>query len=120
MFSSIACAAGWNGWAGNLTHWAIVLGDQPHLETDTLRQLLETAAQNPSKVCQPVYRGHGGHPIILPRDVFDALKGPDPGTFKEFLKPFSARTVHCSVTDTGLLLDMDTPEDYKRIHHPTK
>src|SRR5258706_9157205 len=31
MFSSIQCAAEWNGWNANITHWAIVLGDQPHL-----------------------------------------------------------------------------------------
>src|SRR5689334_21433753 len=31
MFSSIQCAAQWRGWNVNITHWAIVLGDQPHL-----------------------------------------------------------------------------------------
>ena len=30
MFSSIQCAAQWSGWQAALTHWAIVLGDQPH------------------------------------------------------------------------------------------
>src|SRR5437660_1384898 len=29
MFSSIQCAARWAGWKPNLTHFAIVLGDQP-------------------------------------------------------------------------------------------
>src|ERR1051326_7538368 len=31
MFSSIQCAAAWRGWEEPLTHWAVVLGDQPHL-----------------------------------------------------------------------------------------
>src|SRR6266403_85663 len=31
MFSSILCAAQWTGWRADLTHWAIVLGDQPHI-----------------------------------------------------------------------------------------
>src|SRR5262245_31955866 len=31
MFSSIRCAAEWSGWRDGLTHWVIVLGDQPHL-----------------------------------------------------------------------------------------
>src|ERR1017187_2577463 len=30
MFSSIQCATQWPGWQAALTHWAIVLGDQPH------------------------------------------------------------------------------------------
>src|SRR6266571_6187375 len=36
MLSSIQCAAAWAGWNRGLTHWAIVLGDQPHLRRETL------------------------------------------------------------------------------------
>src|SRR3954451_15420106 len=35
MFSSIQCAARWQGWDPTLTHWAIILGDQPHLGMET-------------------------------------------------------------------------------------
>src|ERR1019366_10818668 len=31
MFSSIVCAANWQGWQKDISSWAIVLGDQPHL-----------------------------------------------------------------------------------------
>src|SRR6266699_557070 len=41
MMSSIQCAAAWPGWNGPLTHWVIVLGDQPHLRQETLRELVE-------------------------------------------------------------------------------
>ena len=41
MFSSILCAAHWHGWRREIASWAIVLGDQPHLRTETLRVLLE-------------------------------------------------------------------------------
>src|SRR6185503_3883247 len=37
MFSSIQAAARWHGWNASLTHWAIALGDQPHLASETLR-----------------------------------------------------------------------------------
>ena len=40
MFSSILCAAVWPGWKDEIATWAIVLGDQPHLRPETLRQLL--------------------------------------------------------------------------------
>src|SRR6267143_6254739 len=33
MFSSIQCAARRPGWKMSLTHWALALGDQPHLRT---------------------------------------------------------------------------------------
>src|SRR5579863_7664083 len=37
MFSSVVCAANWHGWRKEISSWAIVLGDQPHLQPDTLR-----------------------------------------------------------------------------------
>src|SRR5438094_8718530 len=39
MFSSIQCASAWGGWNSALTHWIIVLGDQPHLRPESLREL---------------------------------------------------------------------------------
>ena len=62
MFSSIQCAAGWPGWQARLTHWAIVLGDQPHVRQETLQQLLDFSAAHPAQVCQPARLGHGRHP----------------------------------------------------------
>jgi molybdenum cofactor cytidylyltransferase len=115
MFSSIVCAANWNGWNSELTHFAIVLGDQPHLQLQTLRTLLEFSAQNPAKICQPACSGQTGHPVVLPRDVFDALQGTRAKTLKDFLKHFSVRSVQCVINDAGVTLDLDTPEDYKRV-----
>ena len=40
MFSSIQCAAVWAGLRPGTTHWAIVLGDQPHLRRSTLSGIL--------------------------------------------------------------------------------
>ena len=41
MFISIVCAANWPGWQREISSLAIVLGDQPHLQSGTLRALLE-------------------------------------------------------------------------------
>ena len=51
MFSSIQCAARWPHWKPALTHWAIVLGDQPHLRCETLHALLDFAAAHSEKIC---------------------------------------------------------------------
>jgi molybdenum cofactor cytidylyltransferase len=115
MFSSICCAAGWNGWNAEIQSHAIVLGDQPHLRLDTLRSLLEFHALHSDAICQPLFGGHERHPVILPRGVFDALKISKAGTLKDFLKLISCPAVQYPVEDCGLALDMDTPEDYKRI-----
>ena len=115
MFSSVVCAANWHGWRQEISHWALVLGDQPHLQTETLRQLLEFSAQNPEAICQPAFGGRTGHPVVLPRRVFAGLKNSGAATLKDFLKLAPAPRVQCVTNDPGLTLDLDTPEDYKRL-----
>jgi molybdenum cofactor cytidylyltransferase len=115
MFSSVVCAANWNGWWEEISNWAIILGDQPHLRSETLRQLVEFSTQNKEVICQPAFGGRTGHPVILPRRAFEELKNSSAATLKDFLKLTALPRVQCSGAGDGLLLDMDTPEDYKRL-----
>jgi CTP:molybdopterin cytidylyltransferase MocA len=115
MFSSIVCAANWPGWRTEISSWAITLGDQPHLNSDTLRQLLAFHSAHAGAICQPEFGGHTRHPVILPRAAFALLKGPRAATLKDFLKQIAVPRVQCAMTDAGLALDMDTPEDYKHL-----
>ena len=117
MFSSILCAARWSGWNGEVSSWAIVLGDQPHLRRETLKGLVDFHFRHVDLVCQPFYGDHERHPVILPRHVFEKLKISDAETLKDFLKLISSATVKYPMDDIGLALDMDTPEDYKRLQH---
>src|SRR4029077_11529899 len=93
MFSSILCAANWDGWKDGLTAWAIVLGDQPHLRPETLRALLAFHREHADAICQPVYDGHSRHPVLLPCRAFDELKDSRAKTLKEFLKQTSCQVV---------------------------
>jgi molybdenum cofactor cytidylyltransferase len=120
MFSSILCAASWPGWKDEIAAWAIVLGDQPHLRPETLRQLLEFHGANPDAVCQLEFGGHARHPVLLPRRAFKELTVSMTETLKDFLKQTSVRSVRCSVDDPGLALDLDTPEDYQRANSKAK
>jgi molybdenum cofactor cytidylyltransferase len=114
MFSSIQCAANWPGWQADLTHWAIVLGDQPLVRDATLRELIAFARSHPDAVCQPARNGRGRHPVILPADVFAELKTSAVGNLKQFLLARGAKTERCESDDPGLDLDLDEPADYER------
>jgi molybdenum cofactor cytidylyltransferase len=114
MFSSIQCAAQWNGWQPQVTHWAITLGDQPHVRMETLRRLIDFAAAQPASVCQPAHRGHGRHPVILPTEVFLRLKDSQAANLKEFLSASGLSVARCEADDPGLDLDLDEPADYDR------
>ncbi|HZM10414.1 MAG TPA: NTP transferase domain-containing protein, partial [Candidatus Limnocylindrales bacterium] len=106
--------AQWLGWQAALTHWTIVLGDQPHLRPQTLGQVLDFSASHPTKVCQPARRGHGRHPVLLPRTVFRRLTRTKAATLKEFLVGRSQEAALCEVDDPGMEVDIDRPEDYAK------
>ncbi len=112
MFSSIVCAADWPGWQPDISRWAIALGDQPHLRTETLRRLLHFSTLNLDAICQPAFAGRTAHPVILPGPAFAALKGTRAETLKKFLKLAPCRSVQHIINDPGLALDLDTPADY--------
>jgi len=112
MFSSIRCAAGWNGWHRGITHVAIVLGDQPHLRNETLRALVDFVGAHPDTVCQPSRQGRRRHPVLMPCGIFDRLRACAAGNLKEFLQNEMVAT--CESEDPGLDLDIDRPEDYEK------
>lgn len=115
MFSSIQCAANWNGWKAELTHFLIMLGDQPHLHIETLRQLVDFAAHFPEKICQPIRNGRRKHPVLLPKRIFAELRNASAGDLKQVLIAHASELSGIESADAGLDLDMDTPEDYEHI-----
>jgi len=112
MFSSIQCAARWRGWRAGLTHWAIVLGDQPHLQSSTLRALLAFASGHSGVICQPSRSGRARHPVLLPREEFQRLAQTSVETLKQFLEQREVNLVE--IEDPGLDLDIDRPEDCQK------
>lgn len=112
MFSSIRCAAEWNGWHPEITHVAIVLGDQPQLRNETLRVLVDFVAAHLDTICQPSRQGRHRHPVLMPRGSFGRLRGFTAGNLKEFLQNELVAT--CELEDPGLDLDIDRPEDYEK------
>ena len=114
MFSSVQCAANWSGWDAGLTHWAVALGDQPHVRRETLQRLLEFTASHPTRVCQPGRNGRGRHPVLLPAKIFPRLCEAREESLKQFLLNSGVETLRCEMDDAGLDLDIDEPADYER------
>ncbi len=112
MFSSVQCAAGWERWRLGLTHFAVVLGDQPHLRLETLRSILAFSAEHPDCPCQPSYGSRRHHPVLLPGPIFRQIADSPARDLKSFLSAF--RVLLCEIGDPGLVLDIDRPEDYQQ------
>ena len=114
MFSSIQCAARWPGWNFDLSHWIIVLGDQPHLQPETLRALIEFGATHAQKICQPSRNERPRHPVLLPKAAFHRLKNSPTENLKQFLQTLAQDTMLCTMDDPALDFDMDLPADYEK------
>ena len=115
MFSSVQCAAQWAGWKPGLTHWAIALGDQPHIQSATLAALIDFAARHPDHVCQPRHRGgRARHPVLIPAATFPSIALSKGETLKHFLQSIAAPIQLMDIDDPGLELDIDLPEDYQK------
>lgn len=112
MFGSILCAARWEGWQPGLSHWVIVLGDQPHLARATLARILNFAKDHPEQVCQPTRFGKKRHPVVMPEAVFRDLGQSACADQKEFLSSRPVAGFECD--DPGLDVDIDRPEDYRQ------
>jgi molybdenum cofactor cytidylyltransferase len=113
MLSSIRCAAGWSGWKP-LSHWAILLGDQPHIPVEVLARLLEFAANNPGQVSQPAYHGRARHPVILPRTALQDLAISTAANLNQYLRSLTCGTALCDLDHPALDLDLDTPAEYEQ------
>jgi molybdenum cofactor cytidylyltransferase len=114
MFSSLQEASRWTGWISTLTHWIICLGDQPHIQISTLRLLLDTARQNPTRICQPALHGRAAHPIVLPASNFRELAQSDITDLRTYIRTREAFRLRLPVEDAGVSDGLNTPEDYAR------
>ena len=117
MFSSVQCAARWDGWNKAPTHFAITLGDQPQVRIETLKTVVSFAEQHPDAICQPARRGRGRHPVIMPRKHFLGLATAKESTLKEFLQAREGARKLLESDDGGLDSDLDTIADYEKAIH---
>ncbi|MGA7274649.1 MAG: nucleotidyltransferase family protein, partial [Candidatus Udaeobacter sp.] len=112
MFSSLREASRWTGWLPTLTHFAVCLGDQPHIQFSTLRRLLDAARKNPTRICQPALHGRGGHPIVLPANNFRELAQRNVPNLRAYVRIHEALRLRLPVEDPGVSEDLNTLEDY--------
>ncbi len=114
MMGSVVTAAALAAQDESLTHLIISLGDQPHLRVETLRHLLQACQSSPGHLVRLVCDGKPGHPLALPAFMLRELGSTPVTTLRDFLGLHKGPVVDLTCADSGVLLDMDTPDDYAR------
>jgi molybdenum cofactor cytidylyltransferase len=94
----------------------VLLADQPLLRPDTIDALIDAYQQTGARIVAPVHRGQRGNPILFAGSVFDellAISG-DQGA-RNVIKAHADEVLAVEVEDTGVVLDIDTPDMYAQL-----
>ena len=89
----------------------LTLGDMPFVQHTTYLELLAAFHDHSDKtVVAPAYKGRRGHPVLIRRQHFAALKALDDDTGAKHIVAANAATFLAVPTeDAGILQDVDTP-----------
>ena len=94
----------------------IVLGDQPRTPPSVVPALLAAHRAGGRAIVSPSYRGTRGTPVLFTSEIFPellALRGDEGARAVVARRPERVDTV---AVDAPMPPDVDTPEDFARLH----
>jgi molybdenum cofactor cytidylyltransferase len=94
----------------------VVLGDQPQVPDGVIPALLQAREKSGKPIAAPVYRGIQGTPVLFAGEVFGELArlAGDAGA-RAVVQARPDRVAQVAI-DAPMPPDVDTPEDYARLH----
>lgn len=94
----------------------LALGDQPHIRTGVIGQIIGRARREPEAVVVPSYMRRRGHPVYLPRWAFAELLGLTSGqSLRDLLEEVEEEIVYEMVESDCIRRDMDLPAEYEAL-----
>ena len=94
----------------------VTLVDVPLVSADTVRAVLARYRATGARIVRPVRGELHGHPVLIDRTLFPALRSADPSIgAKAIVRAHASAEGDVEVDDEGAFRDVDTPEDYGRI-----
>ena len=101
--------------------WLLTPADCAAFPPDVVRQLVGVAGGDTSDtVIVPLHEGRRGHPVLLRWHHAAGIRALAHGEgINLYLRRFAAETRELPVPHTGVVADMDTPQDYARISDGT-
>lgn len=104
-----ACAAESDG-------LAMTLVDIPMVAPATIARVIDAWRRTRAPIVRPAYGARRGHPVIFDRAVFDELRrAPVESGARVVVSAHYDQVVNVEVDDPGCVVDIDTPEEYRRV-----
>jgi molybdenum cofactor cytidylyltransferase len=94
----------------------VTLVDVPLVTALVVRALIEAWASSGASVVRPTQAGRHGHPIVIAQPVIRELLAADPSaSARSIIRRHAANGMELELADDGPFLDVDTPEEYRRL-----
>ena len=114
MFSSVTAGVATLG--SEVDSFFVLPVDVPLVRPATIRRLLRFYWQEQGEVFYPRFLGKRGHPpLISSRHAREIAGWQGEGGLKAALAQWEPAALDVDVADENILLDMDTPEDYRLL-----
>jgi CTP:molybdopterin cytidylyltransferase MocA len=98
-----------------VTAMLLSLVDVPFVSAGTVRVVLERYRQKHAPIVRPVRGELHGHPVLIERSLFTALRAADPSSgAKTVVRAHVSPAGDVPIEDEGAFCDVDTPDDYAR------
>ena len=92
----------------------IALGDQPEMDPEVLRFLLDSFHASSQSLAVPVYQGRRGHPFLIAGQYRAEIFSLDsPRGLKELRERHPEKLLEIAVDTAAVIHDLDHPEDYQ-------
>ena len=100
---------------------AMTLVDIPLLAPATIAKVIDAWERTRAPIVRPAYGNRRGHPVIFDRAVFDELRrAPVESGARVVVSAHYDQVVNVEVDDPGCIVDIDTPDDYRRALSPAQ
>ena len=97
----------------------IGLADQPGISTEVVTMLIAAFGSTEKRIIIPVSSGRRGHPVLFDLSLkAEMLAASKEVGLRQVLRAHPEEILEVPVEGEGILLDVDTPEEYRRLLQP--
>jgi molybdenum cofactor cytidylyltransferase len=92
----------------------LFLVDHPLVEAKTVEAMIEELA--PNRIVLPTFEGRRGHPVLFASEILQEILDLPPAQGANMVvRKNPARVIEVPVNAPGILVDIDTPEDFEKL-----
>ena len=93
----------------------LTLVDVPLVSAATVRAVIDAYRRTRAPIVRPTSGDRHGHPLLIDRSLFDALRAADPAAgAKPVVRAHASAAGDIAIDDEGAFTDVDTEEDYRK------